>query len=287
MFAQAYPIAASFTRPVVISLVRRDGTCTSGAGSFVVVNDEGWIVTAAHIVKQYNDLTQQKNQFKDYEQKRTEIEKNAGLLSSQKHKKLKELEKSAPADLVTDFSLWWAKDGTKLVDARVMPAADLAVARLEPFEAPSAYPIFKDPSKDVVPGTSLCRLGFPFHEISSSYTPGGFQLAPGTFPMVFFPNEGIMTRVLVPDPKLGTECAFIETSSPGLMGQSGGPIFDKHGTVWGIQSHTQPLPLGFSPRVPGKNTEEHQFLNVGRGAHPATIAKMFKDLGIKHALSAY
>ena len=73
------------------------------------------------------------------------------------------------------------------------------------------------------------------------------------------------------------------------MGQSGGPIFDATGTVWGVQSHTSHLPLGFSPGVPGgrPHEKEHQFLNVGRGVHPATIVGVLKKSGIKHSVSDY
>ncbi len=80
---------------------------------------------------------------------------------------------------------------------------------------------------------------------------------------------------------------LIETSSPGLKGQSGGPIFDKDGVIWGIQSTTHCLPLGFSPAVPdGKPHEkEHQFLNVGRGVHADTIVGAMNRVGIKFQIS--
>lgn len=38
---------------------------------------------------------------------------------------------------------------------------------------------------------------------------------------------------------------FIETSTPRLRGQSGGPIFDVNGAIWAIQSQTHHLKLGF------------------------------------------
>jgi hypothetical protein len=43
---------------------------------------------------------------------------------------------------------------------------------------------------------------------------------------------------------------WIETSSPGLKGQSGGPLLDERGTIWGVQSNTFSYNLGFSPQVP-------------------------------------
>ena len=71
----------------------------------------------------------------------------------------------------------------------------------------------------------------------------------------------------------GIQAHLLETSSPGLRGQSGGPIFDTDGRVWALQSRTTHLPLGFSPEVEvnGKEVTEHQFLNVGWGVHSETI----------------
>ena len=139
-------------------------------------------------------------------------------------------------------------------------------------------------------GTSLCRLGFPFNDVTPTYDGTSFAIPPQAFPMPFFPNDGILTRfVIVSQSSVGYDVGFLETSSPGLRGQSGGPIFDREGTVWSIQSQTRHLPLGFSPPVPNgkKNEVEHQFLNVGWGTHPATIAGLLSECGISYELSNY
>ncbi len=49
MFSDAYSLAKTFTGPVIVSNKFLDGTVTSGCGAFVVVNDEGWIITVAHV----------------------------------------------------------------------------------------------------------------------------------------------------------------------------------------------------------------------------------------------
>jgi hypothetical protein len=107
--------------------------------------------------------------------------------------------------------------------------------------------------------------------------------------------DGIFTRVAeivvldkdkpVPPP---FPLRWIETSSPGLRGQSGGPIIDPQGSIWGIQSNTASYPLGFDPPVPGRpGVTHHQFLNVGRGVHPDTIFGFLNQLGIKYDVSNY
>ena len=79
---------------------------------------------------------------------------------------------------------------------------------------------------------------------------------------------------------------FIETSSPGLRGQSGGPLFDVNGTVWGIQSSTMHYPLGFSPEVNqgGRRFVEQQFLNAGMAVHVAVCIEMMSKMGVAFEL---
>jgi len=142
-------------------------------------------------------------------------------------------------------------------------------------------------------GRSLCKLGFPFHDISATYneTTDTFQLAAGTLPLPRFPIEGIYTRNALAGKSADGkyDIKFLETSSPGLRGQSGGPIFDTQGTVWAMQSQTMHLPLGFSPKVNrgSRTTEEHQFLNAGLGVHAEVIVPFLRDNGIDFQVSDY
>jgi hypothetical protein len=272
MFANAVETAQIYTRPVVTSLRYYDGTVEAGVASFVVVNDAGWIVTAAHVFAPMINAGQHQSEIAAYE--------------SAKAGKVKGGPKRNPK-WITNHSYWWSGDGVAATNIRLDGTLDLAVGQLTPFDASvfSAYPEFKDSASPLRPGTSLCRLGFPFHDIKATFAGGNFQLPPDTFPIPFFPIEGIFTRNLLgPQTSDGKYTAkFIETSSPGLKGQSGGPIFDSTGVVWGIQSQTVSLPLGFSPSVAlrGKQIAEHQFLNVGVGVHPEIIAAFLKDVGVK------
>ncbi len=95
-----------------------------------------------------------------------------------------------------------------------------------------------------------------------------------------FPIEGIHTRVLHVGDE-GPNPVFIETSSPGLKGQSGGPIFDVEGYVWAIQSQTHHYDLGFDPKSPDGKVER-QFLNAGLGTHPARILEFLDKHNVSH-----
>lgn len=292
MFAAAYQSASAFTKPIIISSLRQDGSCASGVGSFVVVNDEGWILTAAHVFTEFSRLAEGKAKLTKHLATVADIENDGTVPIKLKKKRLHALGKPDPA-WVRDFSFWWATDGVTVQDVTILQSADIALARLHPFDksAVTTFPVFKDPSKTIASGTSLCRLGFPFHSIQPSYddVKRAFVLPPGTFPMVFFPNEGILTRQIIVNASAAVFEGYLETSSPGLMGQSGGPVFDTRGTVWGIQSHTSHLPLGFSPPVPGGKAgeKEHQFLNVGRAVHPSTVVGLLTMAKVKFSLSSY
>jgi hypothetical protein len=107
----------------------------------------------------------------------------------------------------------------------------------------------------MLPGVSLARLGYPFQPVNPTWddTQNRFKLPLTTLPPVFL-NEGVLSRMIdlqfPNEPPSPFPLRWIETSSPGLKGQSGGPIFDVEGTVWGIQSNTLPYPLGFDPDDP-------------------------------------
>ncbi len=291
MFAEAYKLVNSFVRPVIISRRLFDGTVKCGCGAYVVVNEEGWIITVAHLWETASEFVQHTKERAEYDA-RVKAIKEQKIDAKQKTKKLHRL--VANPKWITNHSFWWSLDGVQLKDVKVLAEGDLAVGRLEPFDpkACTAYPVLKDPS-NLSPGTSLCKIGYPFHDIQATFDEagGGFVLAQGVLPLPRFPMEGIFTRnVLAGKSRDGKyEVKFLETSTPGLMGQSGGPIFDVNGTVWGIQSRTAHLALGFSPKVKknGREVEENQFLNVGLGVHPELIVAFMRENGIKFAVSEY
>lgn len=129
----------------------------------------------------------------------------------------------------------------------MLSEADLAIGRLDPFDPDSVpvFPVFKNPFS-LRPGTSLCRLGFPFHEIAATFDEARqrFALAPDALPIPRFPIEGIFTREQIGVHLNGINVKFVETSSPGLGGQSGGPIFDVNGTGLGHSESDGPSCVG-------------------------------------------
>ncbi|MDE2462649.1 MAG: hypothetical protein KGO02_02895 [Alphaproteobacteria bacterium] len=259
----------------------------------MVINDEGWIATADHIVDHWKNISEARQQVRDIQSKRAEIERDSALSNTQKRKALGNfiINKDAPDEI----SIWWGGLGqgasTPVAIAQFirLPTVDAAVGKLYPFDPAwiSGYPTIKDPNKDYAPGVGLCKLGFPLQQITPTWNvaKSAFEFPPDALPMPLFPVEGILTRfcdVVVPDaPPPPFRLAWIETSTPGLRGQSGGPIFDEQGTIWGMQVRTHSYPLGF------KTGTSEQYLNVGLGVHAATLVGFLSDVGIKFKLSPY
>ena len=294
MFTRAVPIASGFTRPVVLSSCTSNGDCRSTVGACVVLNREGWILTAGHLLDIVRQHQESARRHRGYRDNVVEFQRDTSADKRFRKRGVRTFHRPATAS-VRHHSAWWGADGVRLVEAKVLPAADLALGRLEPFDAASVprYPVLKDPDRDYAPGRSLCKLGFPFQPIVPVYDEEAdtFTLPPGSVPLATFPLEGMFTRIVAtraPGSGQGEASTFIETSSPTLIGQMGGPVFDAQARVWGIQSHTVHHPLGFHPPVPGggQGQVEHQFLNTGLAVHASVIVRFLEAEGVAYGREA-
>ncbi len=295
MFTKAYTVASAFTLPVVISSRSDKGVCNSAIGACVVVNRGGWVLTTAHLMAEIQRQQESVGRYGTYGDGVRQLEQDTVADKRFRKTKVRSIARPAKGG-ITNHSVWWGRDGAQLCEVAVMAAADLALGRIEPFDGDSVahYPVFKTPDDSYAPGRSLCKLGFPFHGITPVFDEkkNAFMLPAGAVPLPIFPIDGIFTRVVAAtmpgQEKSGEVGKFIETSSPGLVGQSGGPTVDADGAVWALQSHTRHHPLGFSPPVPGaggghdKNAAqtEHQFLNVGMGVHAEVILSLLENRGV-------
>jgi hypothetical protein len=295
MFTNAYEIVTKFTYPIIIFSRNNSGECFAGIGSMVFINSEGWAVTAAHIIQELNKSTSAERLFQEIDAKKKQIYA-ASLDKKERAKQLKALPQF-DAKSITNVSALWGFLGLMPEKIHIVQGIDLAFIKFQKFDLSiiNLFPTFKDYTKNIKHGKSLCRVGFPFSSITPRYdaNTNNFILPNGSLPLPFFPNDGIFTRnvIVLPDPKIkqpSFRMMYLETSSPGLKGQSGGPIFDSNGYIWGIQSVTQHYPLGFNPPVPNSknNEKEHQFMNVGWGVHVETIICAMMELGIQYNSSS-
>ena len=272
MFTRAVRTASEFTFPYVGLRRRRCGQVHTSIGAFVILDAEGWAITSAHVVEEIMAA---------------ERECTGGVADGA----------TLPAGSCCDHAEIWAlpnftETPPRLAEAIVRPLADLALVRFEPFDgAPIAgFPVLRDPAKHPIEqGMSVCRLGYPFHDISAEWSDSGheFKLPPQAFPVPSFALDGMVARFhRVSAPDGSADATFIETSTPGLRGQSGGPLFDLQGRVCGIQSHTTHLDLGFDARygLGDQTVTERQFLNVGAATHIADVLALLDEAKVKHRL---
>ena len=247
--------------------------------TYVMVNDQGWAITAAHVLGDLVLAQQHKTERDKYFQDVAAIDANPLFSSGKKKHEIGKLNKNW--NWITNHSAWWGVDGVAFQTVHFDGLADIALVQLSgPLDQLkiTGYPTFANPATPIQQGTSLCRLGFPFHDIKALFdaTSGRFSI-PDLPALAMFPNDGILTRnVLISDPASKRNIHFLETSSAGLRGQSGGPIFDTQARVWALQSRTSHLPLGFAPTIKykGKDVTEHQFMHVGWGVHVSHIREM-------------
>ena len=151
-----------------------------------------------------------------------------------------------------------------------------------------SYAKFLKDSSKLKQGKYMCRLGFPFPEFTNfqynaesddiEWTTTGQNETPR------FPIEGMLTRHIMQAGQL----AGIEMSTPGLRGQSGGPLFDHEGIVCGMQWSTNHLHLGFDMKnfeykINGRpiKVTNQPFLHVGQCIHVDIIKKFLADNHIK------
>ncbi|WP_400240535.1 serine protease [Methanomethylophilus alvi] len=280
MFAKACERVYKFTRPLIISTRTVDGTVSSSCGTFIIINPEGWILTAGHLFDSFVKYQQDMKKIKEVE----EINARKASMAVPGAMTLSDTIQLDPK-WITNHSFWWGGDGLRITSVYVNREIDIALAKLDGFrpDMVQEYPIFRDPDT-MRPGTSICRTGFPFANIATDFDEGSksFRIRNGVLPLPFFPNDGIHTRNVLKQNKSkegNYDMLYVETSTPGLKGQSGGPIFDTNGHIYAMQVQTNHIPLGFHPisEYDGKSIVENQFLNVGIGVHGKLLQQIMRD----------
>jgi hypothetical protein len=290
MFSKAYAIASQYTRPVMVLKRLENGNVASGFATYMLLNKDGWALTAAHVMTDAVTAQQHAQERAAYMQRMAEINSNPSYSTGKKRHEINDLKKNY--EWITNISFWWGHDGITFGITHFDTLLDVAVVKLDNIAVlgVATYPTLASVNQHISPGTSLCRLGFPFHTATAKFDSSVNQFRVDSMPQLsMFPNEGIHTRIMmIADQPSGRQVKFIETSNPGLRGQSGGPIFDAEGRVWGMQSRTLSIPLGFAPTIKEgrKEITEHQFIHIGVGTHVEEIRKFLESKNIAFQVAA-
>lgn len=289
MFTRACAEGNRFTFPVVISSRRWSGRVESGVACFVLLNDGGWIVTSAHVFAGLQEATNHAPLIAAHAAEIARIDADAAMSAGQKEATVERHSRRADPNWMTHHSMWWAKDGVRVVDLYADGDRDLAVGRLEPFDPPpdQVYPVLKRPDRSFDPGRSLVRIGHPFHQIAVSFDAATNAFAINKSQLPKFPLDGIFTRTVLLSQDGRPPRRYVETSSPGLRGQSGGPLLDTDARLWGIQSRTEHIALGFNPEIEVGGTRQTvpQFINLGWASHVAELIAILDERRVAYSLS--
>ena len=254
-----------------------------GLGTMIALNDEGDVLTCKHIAERFllnqklidrfsiimEDLSNAKNKNERKKiEKKYNLNTNVVILSNVK----------AIIDEECDCNKY---------NIILHPYLDMAIIRFnKKIKKTNNYPIFSTALPDQ--GQSICRIGYAFPEYDLydfSKEKNNIVLKQDSklnFPV--FPNDGIVTRRIIDEKNI---VSMFETSTPGLRGQSGGPIFGPDGIIFGMQSMTKHLDLNFDINqdvmrgAVKKRITFTPFINLGVAISSVEIIKFLKSNNIK------
>lgn len=285
MFVEAIEKVGQYTRPIH-TIMRTYGNTQiiTGAATLFFVNKLGYALTCKHVVDMMiagETINQAYAAFK--------VERSAIPAGTDYDAQLKELELkyNYTPDAIVQLKITFidAVDTISGYTVHLHPTLDLAIVKLNDFNSLmyTDVAVFKKDGNAIKQGETMCRLGFPFPEFTNhvynqaqddiQWTHTGVTHSPR------FPIDGMITRFLGD----ATGIHGIEMSTPGLKGQSGGPLFNKAGVVCGMQSSTKHLHLGFDlieteilVQNQVKKVTDYSFIHLGQCIHVDRI-KSFLD----------
>ncbi len=294
MFVNAIEEVSRFTRAIHTISRSYSGLISPGSATLFFVNNEGVAITCKHVAELILAADQVNTNYAHFKNEKNRLPQDnnykRNLLSLELKYKLKA---GNTVQLKNNFID--CVDRINNLECIAHPTLDIAILKFTGFNKVlnTSYARFlKDPTK-IKQGRSLCRLGYPFPEFNNfryhetaddiEWTPEGNNNSPS------FPIDGIVTRFVGGTNEYGDQqITGIELSTPGLRGQSGGPLFDSEGLIYGMQSITGHLHLGFDIQnmeivQDGKKTSvsNHPFLHVGRCVHVDRIKEFLTQNHIK------
>lgn len=294
MFADAIEKNSKFTRSVhFISRLFDTTEVVPGTATLFFVNDDGIAITCRHVADELLKCNGINNLYKKYlnEIKTISIEENRDTQVEIITRKYGYNPKITAELKALFFNCVETNSGN--IDYTIINhnIYDLSIIKITNATSNlyQGHALFAKDSTTLRRGDFLCRIGYPFPEFSNfnydiandciSWTKNGRKDTP------LFPIEGMFTREVT----LNGKTYAYELSTPGLRGQSGGPLFDQRGIIYGMQSVTIHLPLGFDQnnakvRIKGiwTEVENHPFLHVGHCISVNVIKDFLNEHHIKY-----
>lgn len=289
MFVNAIDIASEYTRAIhTISRNIESKDIFPGAATLFFVNSNGWALTCKHVVQHLIGSDQLQKRKSDYFSELNKIhgQKNERQTRRELLKKYDYLNNPIYEAYNCFIN---CVEGNLQYEIFMHQELDIALIHFINYTnlACVSFPVFAKNGENLKQGKYLCRLGFPFPEFTNYFYDEKEEKIKwnqsGRIDSPKFPIEGMVTRHLVDAHQ--TVFGF-EMSTPGLRGQSGGPVFDQNGIIWGMQYATNHLDLDFDVKQEvsrkGKKTkvEDHAFLHVGYCMHVNALKQFMKINGV-------
>lgn len=292
MFADAIEYVGGFTRPVkFITRNYNAGTVSPGTATLFFVNDEGWALTCRHVANLMISSAKTNANYIEFKKACAEVSgaQKARILIKNLEKKFG-MDQDRPVQIKLQFPDCF--DKYEAIDITPHQKYDIALLHFRGFDKIlyKGHAVFGEKGTDKRPGDYFVRLGFPFPEFRDFaydaehddivWTREGRPVTPR------FPIDGMYTRNIADDTGRITG---IEMSTPGLRGQSGGPLFDEKGVIYGIQSTTRHLHLGFDmvneEMVFGgrkQKVNNQPFLHVGQCLNLSVIKEFLDNNHVRY-----
>ncbi|MDO4544501.1 MAG: serine protease [Clostridia bacterium] len=235
MFAEAIEKVARFTRPIY-TIRRRypDNSIVKDCGTLFFVNDNGTALTTKQIASSFIAAEQLDKKYKDYLAERSNLRHDDSFKFEERLlAKRYGFVKDAVIQIRNSFVN--CVSGEQGFTIKIHPKYELALIQ---FNSPQKY-LYSGHAvlAKQVPkiGTSVCRLGYPFPEFTNfRFNAEADRIEfnnEGRTSVSYFPVDGIITRYISDTDRLFA----IETGTAGMVGNNGGPMFDRDGLVCGMQ----------------------------------------------------
>ena len=229
-------------------------------GTMMLLNPNGDVLTCKHIAREFIENDKLPLVYDN-------ILKDSKVMSEEDLKKKYNLNEDSV--VLSHINLPFEAESEINVEIKFHEYLDLAIIRFKGIKVNcDKYPVFSKVRPEQ--GQSLCKLGYAFPEYSYfEYSDSENRIimkkeVQANFPL--FPMDGIVTRHIVDERGV---VSMFETSTPGLRGQSGGPVFSPEGKVYGIQSMTKHIDLNFDVEGSVKRGSKERkvtyttFINLG------------------------
>lgn len=247
-------------------------------GTMIVLNKNGEVLTCKHIAERFVENDFLSKRYKS-------IINDSKTMSKEEIKKKYNIDDDSV--VLSNISLPFEVPEKVDIQIKMHEYLDLALIRFKGINIEcDSYPKF---SKTMpMQGQSLCKLGYAFPEYDYfEYSKAKNNIVmkesiTANFPL--FPMDGIVTRLMGDEKGI---ISYFETSTPGIRGQSGGPVFSPEGVVYGMQSMTKHIDLNFDINssvrrgATSKKVVYTPFINLGVEVSSPKIIEFLKENNVK------